>query len=186
LLLLALPVLLCGAGIISDGEPTSLPVSSNAGLPTTGYTQPDEMAFTPGDGGMLWLPTPYVEPGDGGASSGARPDAGPPGPCSPIEARIAHRREWLSGVWVKSAQVGIEKAAQAYCEQHVGDPECARPPAVAERDISEVTVQSLDDPPPEIDAWIIRWQKELDQCRAQLRPASRDNHPSASRPPRTR
>jgi hypothetical protein len=171
LFLLALSaLLLSGAGIVSDGDSSELPISPTGGLPVMTPTAPDQMAWAPDDAGMLWLPTPWNdgEAMDAGSRHGSPPtiDAGPPGPCSPIEARIEHRRRFLSEVWIKSTQVEAGVEYQAYCEQHPGEVECERPPTVSERDISEAIDDGTDGGEPEIDAWIIRWQHELARCLA--------------------
>ena len=174
LLLLGSAGLLAGAGIVSDGDATSLPVSSSAGMPVMAPTAPDQMAWAPDDAGMLWLPTPWAEYGaDGGApDAGHRRvgDAGAPGPCTELQEMIAHRREFLAGVWLKGTQVESGMEVRAYCEQHPGEVECSRPPTVAERDISEV-IDTEPEGHPEIDAWIIRWSQELTACQAAHGPA---------------
>ena len=190
LALLASAVLLGGAGIVSDGEQTTLPVSSSAGLPVMTPTAPDQMPWAADDAGMLWLPTPWAEYGaDAGAADGGRRtdagppvDAGPPGPCAPLEEQIAHRREFLSGVWLKGTQVESGVETKAYCEQHPGEVECSRPPTYAERDISEA-IDEGDEKGPEVDAWIIRWGQELKECRTAHPPAVAPRPPRAASSP---
>jgi hypothetical protein len=152
-------------------------------------TAPDQMAWAPDDAGMLWLPTPWAEYGaDGGAPDAGRRgavDAGPPGPCAELQEMIAHRREFLAGVWIKGTQVASGVEVQAYCEQHPGEVECSRPPTVAERDVSEA-IDTGSEVGPEIDAWIIRWGQEFKACLAAHAPPPKASawirSPKAARP----
>jgi hypothetical protein len=178
--MLALSLLESGSGIVNEGDATDLPISPHAGLPVMESTPAEQMAWAP-DAGMLWMPGPFDpsavpdagvgNPDGGGADAGLTlekvPDA-----CVPIAERIAHRKEFLSGVWIKSQMVGWEKAAQAYCEQHLSDSECTRPPVAVERDVGEVISDDPDGPGPEADAWLVRWEHELVSCKASQPAAS--------------
>jgi hypothetical protein len=158
------------AGIVVDQEPTSLPVSSTAELPSMEPTPGDVMPF--GDAGLAWIPEPSSEtvPPDAGRAPAPAVDAGAPTPlpaaCVPIQQRIDHRRVYLKNVGDTVVLVGYEKATETWCQHHPEEGECRRPPAVSERDISEVTVTSTEEgASPEADAWIVKWLQELEECR---------------------
>ena len=165
---------LAGDGIVDDGEQTTLPISPTGDLGVLPPEHESLYAFT--DAGLLWAPAAEETAVQNLADAGA-PDAGPPaalqGPCAPIAERIAHRHAYLRAVEQKGNEVGLDKAAQAYCELHPTEVECARPPAVVEQNLSDLIVDDPTGPPPEHDAWVVRWKRELAQCQARPPETSR-------------
>jgi hypothetical protein len=160
----ALGLLALGGSIVVE-QPQSDMVSRTGGLPVMETTLGETYALADA-GSYVWAMSSVDTVN--GVDAGP-PDAGParyagPARCAPIAARIAHRREWLDGVYYKSQQVGWEKAAQAYCEQHPGDVECDRPPLAMERELADVIVEDPTAAAPEFDAWILRWRDELARC----------------------
>lgn len=158
-----------GDGIIDDGDPTTLPVSPNAGMTVMKPEQESTYAFT--DAGLLWAPKPeettVQEVTDGGARglTTPHPETGVTGACAPIARKMAHRRAYLDALEKKAGEVGWDKAPQIYCGLHPDEVECHRPPTAVEQDLSDLIV---DDPNvrPDTDGWLVRWTRELRGCQA--------------------
>ena len=161
-------VALCGDGVVIDGPRSDLPISSQGGMTHLAPTQEPALGFT--DAGLLWKPEPVeltlaqLDAGAPPPDAGPGPEVGITGPCAPIAEKIAHRRAYLIALEQQANQVGWAKAAQVYCGLHPGDPECQRPPTAVEQDISALTRRGAGSAPPETDAWIVRWIRDLHSC----------------------